>query len=226
MTGPALGPRVAGPARPGFTLHLGRCVGCGSCVLACRIENRLPKGVSWRRVLHVNRPRVGGGPSFHLSVACHHCQNPPCAKACPSGALEKRPNGLVHLETDRCIGCRYCEMACPFGAPSFHQAAGVMTKCTLCQDRLAKGSAPACVAACPTGALGFSPPVAEEGGPLEREGEGGTFGPAVQVPGFGDPAEADPGFWVTDPSGAIRARWFRDLKALLGIGREEPDDPV
>jgi anaerobic dimethyl sulfoxide reductase subunit B (iron-sulfur subunit) len=226
MTAPDLGSRVACPARPGFTLDLGRCVGCGSCVLGCRIENRLPKGVSWRKVLQVNRPRIGGGPSYHLSVACHHCQNPPCARACPSGALEKRPNGLVRLETGRCIGCRYCEMACPFGAPSFDKAAGVMTKCNLCQDRLSGGSAPACVAACPTGALGFSPPVAEKSEPLEGEGKGRTFGPAVDVPGFGDPAEADPGFWVADPAGAIRSRWFRDLKALLGAGGEELHDPT
>jgi hypothetical protein len=101
-----------------------------------------------------------------------------------------------------------------------------MTKCNLCQDRLSEGSAPACVAACPTGALGFSPPVAEEGEPSEWEGKGEIFGPAVDVPGFGDPAEADPGFWVADPTGAIRSRWFRELKALLGTGREEPLDQV
>ncbi|MCJ7628229.1 MAG: 4Fe-4S dicluster domain-containing protein, partial [Longimicrobiales bacterium] len=144
MNGPPLPLQVAGPVRPGFKLDLARCVGCGACVLACRIENRLPAAVSWRRILHVNGPRIGGGPTYHLSVACHHCENPPCARACPSGALRKRSDGLVLLEAERCLGCRYCQMACPFGAPSFDAAAGVVTKCHLCHHRLAQGFPPAC----------------------------------------------------------------------------------
>lgn len=225
MTEGRLDLRAAGPDRPGFRLDLARCTGCGACVLGCRIENRLPTGVSWRRVLQVNGPRIGGGPTFHLSVACHHCENPPCAKACPSGALEKGPDGLVLLDTDRCIGCRYCEMACPFGAPSFDAASGVMTKCHLCHHRLAQGSSPACVAACPTGALGHVPPEPAEDA---RKGEGAgerTFGPAVDVPGFGDPVGARPGLWIADPAGAIRSLWFLELKSLLGLRPEESHDP-
>ena len=234
MSGPRLAPQVADPDRPGFKLDLARCVGCGACVLACRIENELPTGVSWRRVLQVNRPRIGGGPTYHLSVACHHCESPPCAVACPSGAIKKTSDGLVLLETDRCIGCRYCELACPFGAPSFDPAKGVMTKCNLCNHRLAMGLSPACVAACPTGALGFLPPGAEEGaqakdgpgkGAREEEDSGERpFHPAVEIPGFGDPAGAGPGFWVSDPGGALRSEWFLDLKALLGLPTEETDD--
>ncbi len=226
MSGPHLAPQVAGPGRPGFTLDLARCVGCGACVLACRIENDLPTGVSWRRILQVNRPRIGGGPTYHLSVTCHHCENPPCAVACPSGAIKKTSDGLVLLETDRCIGCRYCEMACPFGAPSFDAAKGVMTKCHLCHHRSAMGLSPACVTACPTGALGCSPPGAEDGAQA-KDGPGeGAFGPAVGIPGFGDPAGAGPGFWVSDPGGALRSEWFLDLKALLGLSTEETDDPA
>jgi len=226
MTGPRPAPEVASPGRPGFKLDLARCVGCGACVLACRIENELPTGVSWRRVLQVNRPRIRGGPTYHLSVACHHCENPPCVRACPSGAMNRTPDGLVILETDRCIGCRYCEMACPFGAPSFDTAAGVMTKCHLCHHRLAIGESPACVTACPTGALGCVPPGAEERTPQEQGGGEGAYAPAVEIPGFGDPAGAGPGFWVADPGGALRSQWFLDLKALLGLSTEEPDDPV
>ncbi|MGD2121044.1 MAG: 4Fe-4S dicluster domain-containing protein [Gemmatimonadota bacterium] len=205
---------VSRPARPGFTLDLGRCVGCGACVLACRIENRLPKNVAWRRVIQVNRARIGGGPTFHLSVACHHCEDPPCVTACPSAALEKRDDGVVLLISHRCIGCRYCEMACPFGAPAFDSEARVMTKCHLCHHRLAEGLPPACVEACPTGALGF----------ISREGEEGStdadlsaMTPADSSPGFSDPAAAEPGFWVSSPGGAIRSKWYEELKGLLGL---------
>ena len=230
--------RDAPRGNPGFQLDLGRCVGCGACVVACRTENDLPPKVSWRRVLQVNRPRAGGGPTYHLSVACHHCEHPPCVKGCPTGALEKGTDGIVRLISDRCIGCRYCEMTCPFGAPSFDETAGVMTKCHLCHHRLAEGGTPACVEACPTKALDIvgpagapSDPVGagldEEGTPGRQDrGAGGLEKspplPGTAAPGFGDPAGAKPGFWIQEPRGELRRAWYRDLQRLLG--KEEPDD--
>ena len=165
-----------------------------------------------------------GGPTYHLSVACHHCEIPPCAKACPSGALEKGKDGLVLLDPDRCLGCRYCEMACPFGAPSFDEESGVMTKCHLCNHRLEEKLPPACVLACPTGALGIvlSDPEATE----VEAGAERPLVPGVRIPGFGDPAHAGPGFWVAEPTGAIRSAWFAELAGLLGPKTEGPHDPA
>lgn len=212
-------------ARVGFRLDLARCVGCGACVLGCRNENRLPSSVSWRRVLQVNSSRIGGGPTYHLSVACHHCDDPPCVGACPTAALEKRPDGLVLLAGEKCIGCRYCEMACPFGAPSFDSEAGVMTKCHLCHSRLDQGLEPACVEACPTHALTFTreggaPAPTAEDEARSREDEG-----SWRVPGFGDPALAGPSFRMAAPGGARRSEWFRELQALMGLPAEESHDP-
>ncbi len=214
------------PDRPGFSLDLARCVGCGACVVACRMENRLPAGVSWRRVLQVNRNRIGGWPTYHLSVACHHCHEPPCARACPSGALVKGTDGLVLLNADRCIGCRYCEMACPFGAPSFHAESGLMTKCHLCHHRSGEGLRPACVEACPTQALDALR--ASTGGHPENpsEGEGPGLEPAHEIPGFGDAWDSGPGFRIAPPRGRLRSEWYLRLKNLMLPGGRERHGPA
>ena len=196
----------------GFLLDLNRCVGCGACVLACRIENDLPDSVSWRRILPFNIRRNTRGPTYHFSLACHHCENPPCATACPSGALEKRPDGVVFLHADQCLGCRYCEMACPFGAPVFDESRAVMTKCHLCLPRQEKGREPACVEACPTRALKLTSDMGQEPVPFQTS-EG--------VPGFTDPARAHPNLLFAPPREGMRGDLFQALKGtLLGDGGE------
>ncbi len=185
--------------RAAFILDLGRCVGCGACVLACRLENNWPEGVSWRRVLPLNLDRYGGGPTYHFSLACHHCEQPACMAACPAGAYWQRPDGVVVLEQRFCLGCRYCEMACVFGAPSYDAVAGVMTKCDLCAHRIDTGLLPACVAACPTQALllgdfdGIT-------GDTRRQYE------ISRIPGFSDPAGQNPAIRFLAPRGRIRKR--------------------
>ena len=186
--------------RAGFLLDLGRCVGCGACVVACRIENDLPPDVSWRRVLPLNLDRHPGGPTYHLSVACHHCDNPACLRACPSGAYERRTDGTVVLNEERCLGCRYCEMACPFGAPSYDEETGLMTKCDFCSERIAVDLPPACIEACPTGALRELPDDLEED---------------IVVPGFVDPAGCRPSLSFVQPGGALRISRMERLKEVL-----------
>jgi anaerobic dimethyl sulfoxide reductase subunit B (iron-sulfur subunit) len=187
--------------RAGFLLDLSRCTGCGSCSVACRIENDLPRGLSWRRVVSVNLPRWEGGPTYHFSLACHHCESPPCAKACPTGALSKRPDGVVSLKSNLCIGCQYCSMACPFDAPAYYREAGVMTKCTLCAHRLDQFQDPACVDACPTRALRFS---------WELHAKADAVRPD-SVPGFADPGKARPSIRFVPPGGGIRRERYEAL---------------
>lgn len=137
-----------------FVLDLNRCTGCDACSVACANENQLAPGTSWRSVDTFNAPRMPGVPFYHLSLACNHCADPPCMNHCPALAYAKDPDtGVVVVDTDACIGCKYCTWACPYDAPRFDAAAGVVTKCTLCHHRLAEGQSPACVAQCPTGAL-------------------------------------------------------------------------
>lgn len=196
--------------RAGFLLDLSRCTGCGACAVACRIENDLPQGLSWRRVVSVNLPRWEGGPTYHLSLACHHCEHPPCAEACPTGALTKRPDGVVSLASRLCIGCQYCSMACPFDAPAYYREAGVMTKCTLCSHLLEGFQDPACVEACPTRALRFS---------WELEAKSDAVVPE-SVPGFVDSGAAGPSIRFVVPGGELRRKRFEALQErLAGKGK-------
>lgn len=140
-----------------FTFDQAKCTGCQACILACTIENQLPYDRSWRSVHTFNERHYPNLPVHHLSIACNHCDDPACLRACPSGAYSKNGDtGFVDFDAGKCIGCRYCTWACPFGAPRFDRAEGVVGKCTFCSDRQMAGQSPACVELCPTGALGLS----------------------------------------------------------------------
>lgn len=140
----------------GFTFDQAKCTGCQACILACTIENGLAFDQSWRSVLTFNERHYPHLSVEHLSLACNHCDDPACLRACPANAYSRNAGiGFVELDAAKCIGCRYCVWACPFGAPKFDSTTGVIGKCTFCTDRQASGRSPACVELCPTGALGL-----------------------------------------------------------------------
>nr|EFV8729252.1 dimethylsulfoxide reductase, chain B [Shigella sonnei] len=149
----------------GFFIDSSRCTGCKTCELACKDYKDLTPEVSFRRIYE-----YAGGDwqedngvwhqnvfAYYLSISCNHCEDPACTKVCPSGAMHKREDGFVVVDEDVCIGCRYCHMACPYGAPQYNETKGHMTKCDGCYDRVAEGKKPICVESCPLRALDFGP---------------------------------------------------------------------
>jgi anaerobic dimethyl sulfoxide reductase subunit B len=140
-----------------FYFDSSACSGCKACQAACKDKNNLPLGVLWRRVYEVSggewtqRGEAWASTVFayNLSIACNHCVHPKCAGVCPVDAYEVRPDSIVLIDTQKCIGCGYCAWACPYDAPQVDKSTGYMTKCNLCYDNLDMGLPPACVAACP-----------------------------------------------------------------------------
>ncbi len=163
----------------GLVIDLDTCVGCHACAVACKQWNeggafgplpdadpygREPLGVWFNRV-HTYEVERGAGKApmaVHFPRSCLHCETPDCVTVCPTGASYKRAeDGIVLVDADKCIGCKLCSWACPYGAREYGEARGVMQKCTLCVDRIYNQSLdegdrqPACVQACPTRARHF-----------------------------------------------------------------------
>ena len=135
-------------------LDISRCCACGACVVACMDQNDidLSTGVRPYRTVFRAEDRFTADISYY-SMSCMHCDNAPCVTACPSGCLYKdEETGLTLYNTQYCIGCHSCSMACPFGAPTFGPN-GKMKKCDGCIDRIRAGLEPACVRGCTYGAL-------------------------------------------------------------------------
>ena len=157
--------------RWGMLIDTAQCKpGCNDCVTACNKENGLSGGTAatdsqWIR--KVDLKDISTGREISLPMMCQHCENPPCVDVCPTGASFKRVDGIVLVDKHRCIGCRYCMMACPYKARSFvHEplhdqnpdvprGKGTVESCTFCVHRLDQGKQPACAEACPNKAIVF-----------------------------------------------------------------------
>jgi len=153
----ASGPAGSSSHRWAMVIDQAKCVGCGHCTLACRAHNDVPPTISWNRVIEVDK--IGDMPVF-LPRPCMHCEHPPCVEVCPVKASTKRADGIVMMDYDRCIGCRYCEVACPYVARAFNweefteanpavptwgqpevprRPRGVVEKCSFCYQRIDRG---------------------------------------------------------------------------------------
>lgn len=168
---PALAPGVLPVPQPayqgkGILIDTTKCVGCQMCQTACQKNKSLPADTK-QRTLSAISPSVvkmmnvstdPAKPEMKpVKAQCMNCLNPACVAACTVGALQKRPDGPVIYDANRCIGCRYCMYACPFGIPTFewNQQFSLIKKCDGCADRVDQGKVPACVESCPANALTF-----------------------------------------------------------------------
>ncbi len=163
-----------GQRKFGFAVDIDKCIGCARCVEACKSENGVSKEPFYFRTwverysvrrggkVDVDSPNGGldGYPAqknpkevertFFVPKLCNHCQDSPCVQVCPVGATFETKDGVVLIDEDYCIGCRYCIQACPYGTRFFNPEKGTADKCTMCYHRITKGLKPACVEVCPT----------------------------------------------------------------------------
>ncbi len=137
-----------------FAVDLDICTGCKACVSACHSLNGLDDGETWRDIGLLHGGSVEEPWQQTVTTACHHCAEPACLEGCPVRAYEKDADtGIVRHLDDQCIGCQYCVLKCPYDVPKYSKKRGIVRKCDMCHSRLAAGEAPACVQACPSGAI-------------------------------------------------------------------------
>lgn len=188
-------------AQKAFYFQGERCTGCKTCQLACADYHDLTCEFWYRRVYEVcdgswsqnsDGCWTADTYAYYTSVACNHCDNPACTKVCPTGAMHKDPDtGLVSVDADKCIGCGYCHMACPYNAPRVDREKGHSVKCNGCADRVAEGKLPICVEACPMHALDFG-----DVDDMRKKGDRAEFAPLPEA------SYTMPNLFATKPAGA------------------------
>ena len=157
----------------GVLIDLTKCMGCGSCVVACKkhnknewVEHRAPAtgedarlaDANWTVVQKHRLARPDGGEAWRfVKRQCMHCKDPACVSSCFATAFKKTEAGPVEYYPNLCVGCRYCMLACPFSVPKFEwdNPLPMLTKCSMCGDRIAHGDEPACITVCPTNVMTF-----------------------------------------------------------------------
>lgn len=140
----------------GLLVDTTRCIGCQACSAACKEQNKLPREIEPHTTAYT-WTTVEQHAGVNVRRLCFHCRTPTCASVCPVGALRKTAEGPVVYDSEKCIGCRYCIMACPFGVPKYQwdRVTPVVGKCIMCAPRVAAGQPTACASVCPTGATIF-----------------------------------------------------------------------
>ena len=201
----------------GFYHNNDNCIGCKVCVVACKDKNDLPLGEKYRilydyaggswEVSENGGCTPKGIFAYSVSVACNHCSAPACIASCPVGAIIKREDGIVYIDTRACIGCGSCIAACPFDVPYISQLTGVARKCDFCKDLIDKGENPACVEACPMRCLQYG----------ELAGLQASFGNVDQVA----PLPENPG---TGPSTVFTRSRLNPDGALTGTVINESEE--
>ena len=130
------------------------CIGCRCCEVACNEQNNNPADVKWRRVGEMEGGEFPAFVQLFNSMSCNHCIDPECLKGCPTKSYIKiEKTGIVVHDDDSCIGCQYCTWNCPYGVPTYNEERNIVTKCHMCHERLEVGQTPACIQACPSGAI-------------------------------------------------------------------------
>lgn len=141
-------------SRHAIITDLNRCVGCLACSVGCKVQNDVPIGNYWNKVVRMGPvPKEDGGQfpnveMYFLPLSCQHCANPQCVDVCPTGATYKREDGVVMIDKDACIGCQACMGACPYGVRYLDEDLGVVQKCSMCVEKIDEGQLPQCVTQC------------------------------------------------------------------------------
>ncbi len=142
-------------AQYAIATDLNRCVGCLGCSVACKVVNGVSAGSFWNKTLRIGpMPQKNGSghypdvKMYFMTIGCQHCENPECVKVCPTEASHKLEDGTVQVDKEKCIGCQFCAMACPYGVRYLNEEERVVEKCTLCHQQTAQGELPQCVTQC------------------------------------------------------------------------------